>query len=100
MQGQDAIDGKIPGSTVKAVTWTAALPFFAVAWNFLQRFYFVRELFVFVVVAALLVFLGANFVLLGILLQEAARGIARHVPKAQTRVVPPEQFYASSDLHR
>jgi hypothetical protein len=52
------------------------------------------------VVAALLVFLGANFVLLGILLQEAARGIARHVPKAQTRVVPPEQFYASSDLHR
>ena len=47
------------------------------------RSYFAREALLFVAIAALLVFVAGSLVFLGILLQEAVRGIVRYARKMQ-----------------
>ena len=66
--------------------------------NFLEHFCLVRELLVFVGIAALLVFVGANLVLIGMLVREAARGVVRYGRRTRVRITPQEQLYVSSDL--
>lgn len=53
---------------------------------YLRRFYFAREFFVFVVLAALLVFAGATLVAIGLLLQEGKRSVVRYIRKSNLSI--------------
>jgi len=66
----------------RAITLLAIVVLSIAAGVFLGRFYFVRELLLFVAIAALLTFFGANLVVLGILFHAAGRSILQSVRKA------------------
>jgi hypothetical protein len=54
---------------------------------FFGRFYFVRELLLFVVIAALLAFFVANLVVLGLVFQTAGRSIVQSVRNRRAKAV-------------
>lgn len=65
---------------------------------FLLRFYLVREALTVVGLTALLVFLAANLVVLGILSHEAGRKIAQSIRKARANITSREELARSAAL--
>ena len=75
----------------RAITLLAIVVLSIAAGVFLGRFYFVRELLLFVAIAALLTFFGANLVMLGILFHAAGRSILQSVQKAKPGIATQEE---------
>ena len=63
---------------------------------YLQKFYFARELFLFFVLAASLVFVGASLAVLGIVIQEGERSLLRYIRKANSRIARPQESVPSA----
>ena len=75
----------------RAITLLAIVVLSIAVGVFLGRFYFVRELLLFVAIAALLTFFGANLVMLGILFHAAGRSILQSVRKAKPGIAAQEE---------
>jgi len=75
----------------RAITLLAIVVLSIPAGVFLGGFYFVRELLLFVAIAALLTFFGANLVVLGILFHAAGRSILQYVHKVKPGIATQEE---------
>jgi hypothetical protein len=86
VQGQIGLKSGAEGVARRAVTWLTFVAL-ALAVNACLESNMVRELFLFVGPAALLVFFGVNVAVLGFLLHEAGRSILRLLRKARPTAV-------------
>jgi hypothetical protein len=74
---------KLASGPSRAIVWPAIAVLGIVAGVFFGRFYFVHELVLFVAIAAILTFFGANLVVLGIVFHAAGRSLLQSVQKAK-----------------
>ena len=88
MKVQDQVreNGQRVSGARKGITLLAIVALSIAAGVFFGKFYFVRELLLFVIIAAFLVFFGANVALLGILCHAAGRSILNSLRKAKAGI--------------
>ena len=96
MQDQAREIGKDHASRGIVFPWLVAALVCTSLFVLFEKLYLVRELLLFVTCAAVLAFFVANCVLLGLMVQSAARTIFRHAQKAKLRNASQEQVTAGS----
>jgi hypothetical protein len=86
VQHQVRRNGQRASGARRAITSLAIVALSIAAGVFFGKFYFVRELLLFVIIAAFLVFFGATVALLGILCHAAGRRIFQFVRRAKPEI--------------
>jgi len=100
MQIQGVYQAKTNDRAVKGLARLTGAATLVGASIYLGKFYLVRELFVFVLIVAVLVFFLCNLVLIGFLFAEAFSAIGRRLRQDRAASLPQKHVYALPDVPR